>query len=191
MSSAGGPDRFARLRPSRDSALVIAVGLPPALDALRLQMLEDANEGVPPHVTLLYPFAEPEEIGADVVDTIAAIVGRHPALDVHLTERRRWPDTLYAAVEPPGPLAALQDELAAAFPSLPLYGGDHAFEPHVSIVEGPAAGAPDAIDHAAWATLPVTQDVRFVDLITKRYGRWAIRHRFAFASDIAGDGGQG
>ena len=44
------------------------------------------------------------------------------------------------AIEPEAPAIALQASLAAAFPSLPLYGGVvEDFVPHVSIVEGAAA----------------------------------------------------
>ena len=177
-SSAAVPEALANLRPSRDSALVIVVRLPPALDALRRRLIADASQGVPPHITLLYPFAEPAQISAAVLDAVAGIAAGHPPLAVRLTEGRRWPDTLYAAVEPEPPLTALQARLAGAFPSLPLYGGEHLFEPHVSIGEGPAVHAPGALDDPAWATLPVGEQVTDVDLITKVDGRWDTRHQF-------------
>ena len=56
---------------------------------------------------------------------------------MRLVERRRWPDTVYASVEPEAPAIALQADLAAAFPSLPIYGGAiDVFVPHVTIAEG-------------------------------------------------------
>jgi hypothetical protein len=48
----------------------------------------------------------------------------------------------------------------------------------VSIVEGPAVAAPDALDDPAWAALPVAQLVDSIDLITGRDGQWASRRRF-------------
>ena len=103
-------------------------------------------------------------------------------LELTLGEGRRFPDTLYAAVEPEVPLRALHNDLAAAFPALPLYGGAFDFVPHVSIVEGPAVSDPLALDDPAWASLPVTRAVDAIDLITGRDGRWATRHRFPLGS---------
>jgi 2'-5' RNA ligase len=166
------------LQPAPETALVLVVALPAALEDLRRRSIADATGGVPPHVTLLYPFAEESQVDAAVLATIAAVVARHPAMRLTLGEGRRFPDTLYASVEPDGQLRALQGELAAAFPTLPLYAGAFEFVPHVSIVEGPPAGEPDAFADPAWSTLPVEQEVDAVDLITGRDGVWATRHRF-------------
>ncbi|HET7830447.1 MAG TPA: 2'-5' RNA ligase family protein [Candidatus Limnocylindrales bacterium] len=165
-------------RPSRDTALVLVVRLPPALEALRMRSIADARQGVPAHVTLLWPFAEEDALGPDVLGLVEAIVARHPRLDVTLGEGRRFPDTLYASVEPDGLVRALQADLAAAFPTLPLYEGEFPFTPHVSVVEGAAALGSGPVDDPAWGELPVTQRVDAVDLITTRAGQWATRRRF-------------
>ena len=166
------------LRPAPETALVLVVHLPPVLEALRRRSIADATQGVPAHVTLLYPFAGEAQLDAVVLDDVAAIAARHPVLRVTLGEGRRFPGTLYASVEPDAPLRALHGELAAAFPTLPLYGGAYPFVPHVSIVEGPAATDPRALDDPAWQALPVDQLVDAIDLITGRDGTWATRRRF-------------
>ena len=171
------------LRPAPETALVLVVSLPPALDALRLRSIEDASAGVPAHVTLLYPFAEEAQLDADVLRLVAAVAARNPVLRLTMGEGRRFPDTLYASVEPDAPLRALHGELAAAFPALPLYGGAFPFIPHVSIVEGPAVADPGALDDPAWTTLPIEQLVDAIDLITGRDGRWATRRRFPLGTD--------
>ena len=145
---------------------------------------------MPAHVTLLYPFAEEAQLDAEVLGLVAAIAARHPVLRLTLGEGRRFPDTLYASVEPDAPLRALHGELAAAFPTLPLYGGAFAFVPHVSIVEGPAVADPRALDDPAWTTLPVEQLVDAIDLITGRDGRWATRRRFPLGTARLAAGGQ-
>ena len=166
------------LRPSPLTALVLVVRLPAPLEALRVGSIADASAGVPAHVTLLYPFADEAQLGAGVLGDVAAVVARHERLRLTLGEGRRFSDTLYVSVEPEGPLRALHDDLAEAFPTLPLYGGTYPFTPHVSIVEGPAAHATDAFEDGRWSTLPVEQDVDAVDLITGRGGRWGTRRRF-------------
>jgi 2'-5' RNA ligase len=168
----------AALRPARETALVLVVALPPALEALRVRSIEDAAAGVPAHITLLYPFAEEAQLSDDVLALVAGIAARHPVLHLTLGEGRRFPDTLYASVGPDARVRSLQVELAAAFPTLPLYGDAFEFVPHVSIVEGPPAADPLALDDPAWRTLPVEQLVDAVDLITGQDGRWATRHRF-------------
>ena len=97
---------------------------------------------MPAHVTLLYPFAEEAQLDAGVLDVVAAIAARHPVLRLTLGEGRRFPDTLYASVEPDAPLRALQDELAAAFPTLPLYGGAFPFVPARVDRRGPGGRGP-------------------------------------------------
>ena len=166
------------LQPAPETALVLVVALPPALESLRRRSIADAVRGVPAHVTLLFPFAEESQLDAGVLDVVAAIAARHPVMRLTLGEGRRFPDTLYASVEPDAPLRALHDDLAAAFPTLPLYGGAFPFVPHVSIVEGPESALRAAFDDPAWAALPIAQDVDAIALITGRDGRWATRRRF-------------
>ncbi|HEY6569586.1 MAG TPA: 2'-5' RNA ligase family protein [Candidatus Limnocylindrales bacterium] len=167
------------LRPSEASALVIRVELPAALAALRLRSDQNAADGVPAHVTLLYPFAEPAAIDAGVVGTVASIVGRHAPWSMVLGERRRWPEVLYASVEPDAPVRALQAELAAAFPTLPLGWGEFEFTPHVTIAEGPGAHDPAVAGDPAWSELPLTQIVDAVELIVRDAdGRWRVDRQF-------------
>jgi 2'-5' RNA ligase len=170
------------LEPSPDSALIIRVQLPPGLEALRRRHVAGASQGLPAHVTLLYPFAEPDAIDGDVQDRIGAVVGRHHALTLRLGGLGRWPDALYATVEPAGPVRALQAELAAAFPSLPLYGDPPLrFEPHATAVEGPGVQDPAVAADPAWAELPVDEQVAEVELIVKRGDRWATTRAFGLS----------
>lgn len=171
------------LRPSRDTALILALALPPGLEGLRLQHVRDAaTEGIAAHQTLLYPFAEPASLDEALLDDVARIVAGHPGWTLTLAGFGRWPDTLYATVEPDAPLRALQAALAAAFPELPLYGEPGLrFEPHVTVAEGPGVTDPDVPADAAWAELPVTREVREVQLIVRRDGRWSVARAFPLA----------
>jgi 2'-5' RNA ligase len=169
----------AALGPSEASALIIRVDLPPALAALRLRSDENAADGVPAHVTLLYPFGDPSSIDHRVGSLVGSIVSRHAAWSMILGERRRWPDTLYVSVEPDAPVRALQVDLAAAFPTLALYGGTYPFTPHVTISEGEGAHDPAVADDPAWSELPVTRVADAVELIVRGSdGRWLVGRRF-------------
>lgn len=151
-----------------------------------MRSIADAPHGVPAHVTLLWPFAAEDALGPELVAQVAAIVARHPALDVTLASGERFPDTLYASVEPDPPIRALQAELAAAFPTLPLYDGEFGFTPHVSVVEDVTATHADEFERLAAIELPVTQRVHAVDLITTRAGRWATRRQFPLGGAVSG-----
>ena len=162
------------LQPSEDSALILEIPLPPGLERLRRQHVRDASTEAPPaHATLLYPFAEPRAIDGAMRAVIAGIVAAHEPWTLTLAGLGVWPDALYARVEPDAPIRVLQAELAAAFPSLPLYGQlGLRFEPHVTVVEGPGVDDPAVEAHVAWTELPVADRVHEVSLIVREAGRW-------------------
>jgi 2'-5' RNA ligase len=140
--------------------------------------MDDAANGMPAHVTLLYPFAEPAALDEGLLGAVARTVAAHPACRLQLVESRRWPDTLYVAVEPEGSLRALQADLASAFPDFPLYGVGVPFVPHISIAQGPLASDPGTLDDPAWRSLPAAAQASHVDLFVRQAGRWHRRQRF-------------
>jgi 2'-5' RNA ligase len=168
------------LAPSEATALILRVALPPRLEALRMRCVPDAVEGLPAHVTVAYPFAQPDAIDDEVVELVAGIAARHAPWTMRLVGRRRWPDTIYAAVDPEAPAVALQADLEAAFPTLPIYGGAiEVFVPHVTIAEGPSADDPEVDTDPGWGDLPVTRAVAGVELIVRGAdGRWGTTRTF-------------
>jgi 2'-5' RNA ligase len=173
----------AGLAPSPDSALVIAVALPPDLERLRLRHVPDAAAGLPAHVTLLHPFVAPSSIDGAVVSSIDRVVSGHRAWTMTQAAPGRWPDAVYATVEPDAPARALQAQLAATFPDLPLYGEPGLrFEPHVTLAEGEGAADPLVTLDAAWAELPVTRAIDEIALIVRSDGHWRMARAFPLAA---------
>jgi 2'-5' RNA ligase len=168
--------------PRDDTALIIAVRLPPALERLRQRGVRDAGDGLPAHVTLLYPFLGPSAIGADVLAAIRRVTGGADAFPYSLVGRGTWPGTLYATVEPERPFRSLYEALAAAFPDHPIYGGRFPFTPHVTIADGSAGGDDDIAGDPAWADLPVRLVARGADLLVRGADRWSVRHHLPFRS---------
>ena len=170
----------AALRPSVASALVIRVDLPSGLEALRQRCVPDAATGLPAHATMLYPFARPESIDDAVLDLVGMVVARQSPWTMRLVERRRWPGIVYAAIEPEAPAIALQAALAAAFRSLPMYGGTvEVFVPHVTVAEGSGADDPAIETDPGWDDLPISCAIGEVELIVRSAaGRWSVEHRF-------------
>jgi 2'-5' RNA ligase len=172
---------MSRLTPSDRSALVVCVALPAPLEALRRRGVAEGANGLPAHLTLLYPFADPDQIDVALEATIGSIASAHPAHVVRLLGPRSWPDVIYAAVEPEAPVRALHADLAAAFPTLPLYGGSFEFDPHVTVAEGGDLDSPGLATDPAWDLLPAMADVDGVDLIVRDPGGWRLRRRFDLA----------
>ena len=167
------------LVPSEATALIVRVALPHRLEALRMRSVPDAVEGLPAHVTLAYPFAEPAAIDDALLALVAEVVARHASWTLRLVERRRWPDVVYAGLEHEAPAVALQAELAETFPSLPIYGGTiDVFVPHVTIAEGQAVNDPAVDADPGWDDLPVSLAVDEVELIVRSDDRWHVEGRF-------------
>jgi 2'-5' RNA ligase len=157
------------------SAVIVRVDLPRALDRLRRRSVGDAADGVPAHVTLLYPFVAPDRLDRGVRAAIATIARYHAAFDYTLEGPARWPDTIYASVRPTGPFLAIHRELARAFPDYPIYGRPAPFEliPHVTVAEGELVDDPSRLTDPAWSTLPVPRRAVALEVIASdSSGRW-------------------
>jgi 2'-5' RNA ligase len=147
--------------------------------------VEVARLGVPPHVTILSPFLEPERINSAVLDTLAAIAGAELAFDTWFTVVRRWPPSeigpgvVWLEPDPAAPFLRLTRAVWAAFPDHPPYGReDDDLEAHLTI----AIDDPDRFDavEAATATfLPFRRRASSVDLLVEgRGGGYRTRRRF-------------
>jgi 2'-5' RNA ligase len=168
------------------SAVIVPARLPAGLEALRRRSVADAADGVRAHLTMLYPFVPSDRLGPDVRRAIAAVAGRHAAIPYRLTGPHRWPDTIYAGVEPADPVMRLQAELAEAFPEFPIYGEPpgFAFVPHVTVAEGPAVNDPRTMDDPAWAAVPIDAVATHLEVISRDGGRWGLRWRIPLGGPI-------
>ena len=162
--------------PSERSAVIVRARLPRLLERLRRESVGDAAAGVPAHLTMLYPFVEPDRLGGAVRERIAAAAANHRPFDYRLAARAVWPDTVYIRVDPEARFVRLQADLARAFPGFPIYGTDATFQfvPHVTIAEGDGiARATEA--HPAWADLPRTGRASSLEVIARDGdGRWRL-----------------
>jgi 2'-5' RNA ligase len=138
------------------SAVIVRARLPAGLEGLRRASLSDAADGVPAHLTLLYPFVDAAGLTPVVRRSLADVARHHPPFDYALRRMASWPDTVYVEVAPRGPFVRLQRELQAAFPAYPIYGRDStfAFEPHITVAEGGSIVTAAVGADAAWGALP-------------------------------------
>jgi 2'-5' RNA ligase len=155
----------------RRTALIVAVPeAEPHVGALRLAHDSSAPLGVPAHITILVPFAAPDDVDERAV---GQLLGAHPAFDFELASVEHFDDEVtYLAPVPAEPFAALTRAVAARWPEHPPYEG--LFEtviPHLTVGETMLE-----LD----VPLPIACRAREVVLIeeTEPGGRWRLRQRF-------------
>jgi 2'-5' RNA ligase len=121
-------------------AATALVALLPELELLigawRRRYTGDGPRGMPPHVTLIFPFADSAEVDGRL-ERLQAVFGAFSPFEAGLLGTERFPGLLYLRPEPAKPFTAITEALIEAFPEFPPYGG--AFEeivPHVTVAQG-------------------------------------------------------
>jgi 2'-5' RNA ligase len=160
---------------TRRTALIVAVPeAEPAVGALRLRHDSSAALGVPAHITLLFPFAPPEEIDEQAV---ADLVAAHAAFDFELASVERFGGAAtWLRPDPPEPFLALIRALAGRWPEYPPYeGAQDEVVPHLTVAEMRIELAVE---------LPIRARAREVLLLEEEApgGRFFTRARFALRS---------
>jgi len=139
---------------------------------------------VPAHITLLYPFAPPEDTDRSLPRLRRALAPVRP-FDVTLDRYGRFPTAVFLEPADPGPLIDLYGHLAAAFPEYPAYGGEfgRGLHPHLTLAHSedgiglhelasrPAPSFTFRVDRlVVYAGAPYTS-VPYVPLAVARLGR--------------------
>lgn len=117
------------------TALVIEVPASAVLLRLRKALASDAAAAVPPHVTILFPFAPMERLDKADVRSLRSVIGSFRRFD-YVLDQTGWfgDDVLWLAPVPSAPFASLTAAICKAFPLYPPYGGLHDEPlPHVTV----------------------------------------------------------
>ena len=127
-----------------------------------------ARDGVPAHLTVLYPFLPTASVDGAVLASLHGLFAGFAPFDVTL-DRVSWfgEEVVWLAPRDDRPFRALTGAAFAAFPGCPPYGGGYAdVIPHLTIGDG---GDPARMRSAAQAVrrhLPVEARVTEVTLMT-------------------------
>jgi hypothetical protein len=168
--------------PSIESAVVVLV---PEAEALvkpfRNRYDPSAALGVPAHITLLYPFKPPDEIGSAVLDKLRHGFARFAPFRFALASIRRFPaEVLYLAPEPDEPFRRLTSAIWDWYPETPPYGGKWPdIVPHLSVAsladERRLERIADEFAQVAHRILPIDAMAAEVALMDNRSGHWQVR----------------
>jgi 2'-5' RNA ligase superfamily len=159
------------------TALIIEVPeSEPAIGALRLEHDPSAAQGVPAHVTVLFPFVD----GAELDEApVAELFSRFRPFDFSLERIERFDSGIvWLRPRPVTPFVDLTAAVVQRWPDYPPYEGEHdEIIPHVTISLSP-------ID--VEVPLPIPSHAHEVTLIEQNGdGLWSVRRRFALGSGVA------
>jgi 2'-5' RNA ligase len=172
-----------------ESALVILVPeADPLVGPFRSFFDPSAAQGVPAHVTLLYPFVEPAKIDAKTADKLAGCFRNFAPFDFVLTGPKRLPpETLCLDPEPADAFRELTKAIWKLFPDHPPYGGKWPdIMPHLTLGQFASEDELDAntemltLEYAA--SLPLRAHAGDVALLENTDGRWKTRQVFGLGT---------
>jgi hypothetical protein len=166
-------------RPLRSAVLVPVPGAEPVLAAAGLPPNGmGAAEGMPAHVTILYPFLAADRCAAPGVRrTLEAIATAAAAFDLELARVARFPGVLYLEPDPPEPFVALTRAVHERWPEHPPYDGAYdAVVPHLTAVDGPE---PPGVAAALERQLPASARAATLQLMVEEPdGVWRVAAGF-------------
>lgn len=168
------------------SALIVPV---PAAEAViapyRRQFDPSAGQGVPAHVTLLYPFLAPDTLDDRALAILAEIAASTEPFSFELRRAERYPGLLVLPPEPDQGFAALRERLIGAWPQIVPYEGRYGLRPppHVTVAWSDAfkpGGCPDfaPIEADLAPRLPIRDRATELLLEVRRDDRWSVLARF-------------
>ena len=141
-----------------------------------------ARIGVPPHVTVLYPFVLPELVSDAVVDEVTDVVRRFAPFDFELTHLAEFDgEVFYLTPDPAEPFAAITEALWERFPDNPPFGGR--FEtvvPHLTVAAVPFGATREGVEDLLASDLPIAATARGVAVMIEDEDGWTIGPELAF-----------
>jgi len=138
-----------------------------------------AAMGVPAHLTVLYPFLPAGRIDDGVPAELLGLFAGYQAFELAFSRVGRYPELLWLAPEPDGPVRELSEAVEARWPEAPPYGG--AFDdpmPHLTVASKQPQEVYEAIERELIAGLPLHTRVTGVHLVVSDGVRW--HHRATF-----------
>ena len=172
-----------------ESALVVLV---PEAEVL-VKLFRDKHDpaaamGMPAHVTLLYPFIPPIEIGSAVHDDLRQCFSHFAPFHFSIADVRRFPGVVYLTLDPDDPFRDLTLAIWHRYPEQPPYGGRHSdIVPHLCVARIADEQHLDAVAEefmrASTGKLPIQASADKVALIDNSSGRWRIRSTLPLAFD--------
>jgi 2'-5' RNA ligase len=144
-----------------------------------------AAEGMPAHITLLYPFCPPKKLNESHLDSLRACFATFAAFQFCLTKTGRFPPrVLYLAPEPGSAFKVLTKAVSDRFPEFPPYCGRYKDPPpHLTVADVDDERELENIARvfflASQEKLPIRATASQVALMDNASGQWKVRTEFS------------
>jgi 2'-5' RNA ligase len=143
-----------------------------------------AAQGMPAHVTALFPFLPIDRLTDPVLIALREICGGVPVLDVEFRRMASFPGVLFLDPEPADGLRELTAALARRWPEAPPYGGAFAdVTPHLTVAHGVGDDVLADVERALRHGLPISARLSEACLYLFDGTRWRLRQRLPVAAD--------
>jgi 2'-5' RNA ligase superfamily len=159
-------------------ASLLIVPVPAAEPAVAAWLGQERVEfdGVPLHVTVMYPFLPARSVDRAQEEAVAELARGVSPFPFTLTMLGRFPGVQYLAPEPAGAFAALTELIQHRWPSCRPYGGAYdTVIPHVTVAIG---DSPPADPAALERQLPISGTADELWLLDQTSRGWVTRRRF-------------
>jgi len=168
---------------SGQTGLVIPV---PAADALLASVGArypgTVREGVPAHVSLLYPFVAATGLDERVTSTLGELLAKQAPMPLQFTECYRQNGFVALRPDPMDGLTELVDKTHRQWPEVVPYEGVYGdVEPHLTVTMRCSAETAVTIEQEVTAELPISAELREAWLVAFE-GQWTLRGRFEFGT---------
>jgi 2'-5' RNA ligase len=145
--------------------------LEPLVGGWRRRYTDDGARGMPPHVTLIGPFADSSEVD-DLLEPLVRVFATFAPFELDLRETARFPGLLYLRPEPAEAFVEIIEVLVRTFPDFPPYAGEFdEIVPHVTVAQGDDEVLAAAVGELE-TQLPVTARVERAWLVEDTPGGW-------------------
>jgi 2'-5' RNA ligase len=166
-----------------ETAIVVVVPeAQAAVDLPRRRYTVDGAEGMPPHITLLYPFLDTDLLVPRRIGEVKEALTAFPPFDGELAEVARFEQSvdsvLWLAPRPAERLVAITEALVRAFPDHPPYAG--AYEttvPHLTVAMSEDGDVLAEIEADLVKKMPIAMRVGSVAIFAHAAKRWKLLTR--------------
>ncbi|MGI8682486.1 MAG: 2'-5' RNA ligase family protein [Mycobacteriales bacterium] len=164
----------------RTGLVVLLPEAEPVVGAWRAELDPAAANGMPAHITVLYPWFRARELEPDLLGELGRVTAGRPAFDLTFDRVGRFPETLWLHPNPPEPFVELTEAVRRRWPEHPPFGGRFdVVIPHLTIGD---RIDPDAHGHVVdeiEQRLPVRGPVAELTLMAQdSAGRWFVHSAY-------------
>ena len=151
-----------------------------AVSRWRRTYTTDGADGMPAHVTLIYPFVDDSQLTAGDLGALRAVLSAFAPFDVCFATFGRFEGpsrVLYLEPDPVRPFADIIDAIAERFPAHPPFGGEFdTVVPHLTVAETDDTEVFDDAERDVARHLPIATRATEVHLMEHRGGEgWCMR----------------